>query len=288
MIHAARPIHFKALALGALTLVLTCAGSTTAQEEPANPSPAVISRVWPDSPVLADNVAPTPAAHELRGWEVLAPDGASLGTLRDFVIDMRSGEIAYAIVRSGGFLGVGARHHPVPLSALDRLVPEDRALVSRISEEGWDRAPVLEDRADITPLTLEDRRREIHEHYRRAGATASDDAWGTGAGGDAQPQLRLASRLRGLEVRNNRLELGTVDVVLVNLNEGEAMLRLALDATTTGTSDEFLVGFGHVASAASDRDQLVTPFSVDDFQRALPQFVGDLEPPEPRSTGATE
>lgn len=255
----------------------------TAAQDPddqANPSPAVLARAWPDQPVLAETVTPTPTAKELTEWEVRSSDGDVLGTVADFVIDARSGEIGYVLVSSGGVLGVGDSHHPVPLSVLDRMIPEERALAARISPEAWENAPELRDERDATPLARESVRQRIHDTYRRAGATEAEKAWHTGSESGEPVQPRLAKAMQGTPVRSGKLELGTVDAVLVNLNEGEAMLRVELDPTTAGTNEEFIIRFSHISHTAGEGEILVTTFTLADFQRALPGFAEDLRPPE--------
>lgn len=41
-----------------------------------------------------------------------------LGSIDDLMIDSKTGNVAYAIMSSGGFMGMGSRHHPLPWSML--------------------------------------------------------------------------------------------------------------------------------------------------------------------------
>jgi hypothetical protein len=52
------------------------------------------------------------------GTEVYNPDGEHLGEIREIMIDRLSGNVAYAVMSFGGFLGVGEKYHPLPWSAL--------------------------------------------------------------------------------------------------------------------------------------------------------------------------
>lgn len=45
--------------------------------------------------------------------------GNTLGTIEDLVLGSRRGEIAYAVVSSGGVMGVGQRFHAVPWASLE-------------------------------------------------------------------------------------------------------------------------------------------------------------------------
>lgn len=58
-------------------------------------------------------------ASELIGMKVQGSDGKNLGKIRDLVID-RDGDVEYAVLDFGGFLGVGDKYFAVPWDALQR------------------------------------------------------------------------------------------------------------------------------------------------------------------------
>jgi sporulation protein YlmC with PRC-barrel domain len=47
------------------------------------------------------------AASSLNGNNVISADGDDVGKIKEIVLDVRSGRIAYAVLSSGGFLGMG-------------------------------------------------------------------------------------------------------------------------------------------------------------------------------------
>ena len=49
---------------------------------------------------------------------VCGREGKKLGTIERLMLDKVTGTVAYAVIRSGGFLGTGIHHYPVPWSAL--------------------------------------------------------------------------------------------------------------------------------------------------------------------------
>ena len=57
-------------------------------------------------------------ADTLLGNDVYNDKGESLGEIREFMIDMVSGKIAYAVLSFGGLLGMGGKLFAVPWSAL--------------------------------------------------------------------------------------------------------------------------------------------------------------------------
>jgi hypothetical protein len=50
----------------------------------------------------------------VEGTTVFGPQGNELGSIKRLMIDKISGQVAYAVMSFGGFLGVGADEHPVP------------------------------------------------------------------------------------------------------------------------------------------------------------------------------
>ncbi len=73
---------------------------------------------------------------ELDGWEIVNPQGEKLGTFEDVMLDIRSGNIAYAVINvSSGFLGMGSKLVAVPWDALSiesREFAEDEDISRRM------------------------------------------------------------------------------------------------------------------------------------------------------------
>ena len=57
-------------------------------------------------------------ADTLLGDEVYNHNDEELGDIKEIMLDMRTGQIAYAVMTFGGFLGLGEGHHPVPWKKL--------------------------------------------------------------------------------------------------------------------------------------------------------------------------
>ena len=58
------------------------------------------------------------AAGTLKDDRVLTMDGDDIGKVTHIMLDVRSGRIAYAVVSSGGFLGIGDKLLAVPWNVL--------------------------------------------------------------------------------------------------------------------------------------------------------------------------
>ena len=58
------------------------------------------------------------AADKVQGTKIYSATGDNLGSVDVVIIDEKSGNIAYAILSVGGFLGIGSRYYPLPWSML--------------------------------------------------------------------------------------------------------------------------------------------------------------------------
>lgn len=77
------------------------------------------------------------SAVSLTGRPVFDRAGEHLGKIEDFMLDVESGRIRYAVLASGGVLGVGAKLLAVPPEA---LIVEDRGVLLDADKRRLDEA----------------------------------------------------------------------------------------------------------------------------------------------------
>ena len=58
------------------------------------------------------------SSRKVDGTSVYNANGDSLGSIHDIMIDKRTGQVAYAVMSFGGFLGIGEKFHPLPWNVL--------------------------------------------------------------------------------------------------------------------------------------------------------------------------
>ncbi|MGH8189848.1 MAG: PRC-barrel domain-containing protein [Rhodanobacteraceae bacterium] len=80
------------------------------------------------------------SASTLTGDNVKNPQGESLGDLKDIMIDIASGKIAYGVVSFGGVLGMGNKLFAVPWEALT-VDQQNKQLLLNASKERLKNAP---------------------------------------------------------------------------------------------------------------------------------------------------
>ena len=74
-------------------------------------------------------------ADTLLGNDVYNERGENLGTIKEFMIDMASGIIAYTVLSFGGFLGMGDRLFAVPWQALKLDTANKRFTLNVVKEK---------------------------------------------------------------------------------------------------------------------------------------------------------
>lgn len=196
-------------------LVPVAAWTAMAQERPQEP-PKTTQQPKPTT--VKESVKELPFCHkasEVIGSKVKNGAGEDLGKVEDFVIDPNDGTIEYAVLSSGGFLGIGDKLISVPFSLL--RAPEVR--------EGSDLAHFTLDadkaKLENAPRFPKDQwpnvdepswRAEIDTYYGTRGRVSAETL-------DAQTRFRLvrASDVLGEDVHNpNDDDLGDVKEIVVD------------------------------------------------------------------------
>ena len=54
----------------------------------------------------------------VEGTSVRRPNGQRIGSIKRLMIDKISGQVVYAVLNFGGFLGLGQKHYPIPWDRL--------------------------------------------------------------------------------------------------------------------------------------------------------------------------
>ena len=103
------------------------------------------------------------AADTLKGDSVQNLAGEDLGKIKDIMIDVRSGRVAYAVLSKGGILGIGDKLFAIPWSAL-MLDATRKCFVLDVSKDLMDKAPGFDKdhwpaMADLSWAT------QIHTYY---------------------------------------------------------------------------------------------------------------------------
>ena len=66
----------------------------------------------------AQETADLIGSDKVEGTTVYDANGEHIGSIERVMIDKRSGQVAYAVLSFGGFLGIGSDHYPIPWESL--------------------------------------------------------------------------------------------------------------------------------------------------------------------------
>jgi hypothetical protein len=69
--------------------------------------------------LAADETADLISSEKVEGTAVYDRKGDKIGTVHHLMINKYIGQVAYAVISFGGFLGIGAEYHPIPWRLLD-------------------------------------------------------------------------------------------------------------------------------------------------------------------------
>lgn len=107
--------------------------------------------------------SPVLSASTLSGDKVVNTYGEDLGRIEDFMLDLESGRIRYAVLSFGGFLGVGDKLFAIPPEKL-RIDTENEQVILDMERARLENAPGFD--KDHWPDTREpDWQLEVYEFY---------------------------------------------------------------------------------------------------------------------------
>lgn len=103
------------------------------------------------------SIANVISADRVEGTKVYNPSGDKLGTIDDLIIDKLTGQVRYAVMEFGGFLGMGTDRYPIPWNLLKYdtsqdgyVVPIDKATLEGAPRYAQDQIPDYDDRYSAT------------------------------------------------------------------------------------------------------------------------------------------
>ena len=103
------------------------------------------------------------ASNKVEGTAVYNRQAERLGSVYNFMVDKRSGQVAYAILSFGGFLGIGDSYYPLPWKSLS-YDPRQGGYVVDLDKDKLQGAPSYE-RSDSPDWDNSGFGRQIDDFY---------------------------------------------------------------------------------------------------------------------------
>ena len=102
------------------------------------------------------------SSEKVEGTAVYNNAGDKLGSIDDLMIDKRTGQVRYAVMEFGGFLGMGTDRYPLPWSILKFDQTKDGYVVP-LDKAKLEHAPKYDDLD--APAYTSDYGRRIYSYY---------------------------------------------------------------------------------------------------------------------------
>jgi sporulation protein YlmC with PRC-barrel domain len=224
-------------------------------------------------------------ARDLMGKNVETKFGDKIGSVKDLVIDMRSGRVAYVIVSSGGVAGIGSQEKAVPPSALSTQTTKRNTLSLDMKEDRWKSAPNF-DKSQLASLGDQNQMQQIYKYYQKQPpvmasqppATPAPSPTGRATGTQGQAgNLQLASDLVGKEIVDRQgQDIGKISDLLVDANGTKEVFAVLKPGSRIQESNKqagkqmYAVPVSSFSPNPGDKDKVMSPLTLDQFQQARP------------------
>jgi len=209
-----------------------------------------------------DRISPPIRAGQLNGMKVEALDGQKIGWVHNLVLDMRSGELKYVVIASGGFFGVHPTLKLVPSRIVSAATTKRGTLAIFTTAGIWNAAPVFKP-SELASYEDPERSREITRYFQTSGpppmTTNGRSLSKTGADTNLpRTQLRFAGNLIDTRVVNQKQEkIGEVLDILVGLGPPHAAYAVIGSGRFLRRGQEYAVPLSALKSLEHGRKLLL-------------------------------
>ena len=115
------------------------------------------------APTMHANNGALISSERVTGTNVYNRDGEKLGSVEAMMIDKMSGQVRFAVMSFGGFLGMGEKYHQLPWNGLSYDL-DHKGYVVNLNREALEAAPVFT-REEIDSFDYGDQSTSIDNYY---------------------------------------------------------------------------------------------------------------------------
>jgi sporulation protein YlmC with PRC-barrel domain len=209
---------------------------------------------------------------ELMGTDIYNARGEKLGSVADFVVSRRSGQIDSMLVNTGAILGVGGKEVRVPYGTLTWNATENR-LQTTMSKTAIDAIPAF-DRKKAGDLPLDNINQYDHMDNGEK-RNANDAVHGGPYGAD---RGILLSTIVGHDLNCLTQACGEIEDTIIEVNTGRVVyLVIDPDENFLGIADTLRMAPFSIARWNVDASEMQVDATKQQILSA-PEFDGDLFP----------
>lgn len=198
-------------------------------------------------------------AGEYKGQKVTGANGEDLGKVNDFVVDTQSGKVAFAVVSSGGFLGMGDKLRLVEHNSLQPQAAAE-GFTAQMDKVAFEALPV------ITQQDLDAGKISVEQKKAGSSSSTSSPASSSSSSGMSQSgKYALASKLSGKSARAGEREAGSITDVVIDIENGQAHALFEPKSEFAGASGKFMVPLAKFEVGSPQAQVIATTLSRSDF-----------------------
>jgi sporulation protein YlmC with PRC-barrel domain len=218
-------------------------------------------------------------AHLLRASQVMGinvenPSGEDIGEINDLALDLHAGHCRFAIVSTGGVLGVGDKLYAVPMKAI-KFPAGDTIAHLNITKQHLEQAPQFT-REEWNKLSDEGWATTVYEFYTIKPdfeVEKSKVAVTTPA-----PQYMRGSEVVGMDVHNRQDEdLGEIEDLMLDVNSGRVAYAVLSYGGVLGVGEKLFAVPWKALNLNAESKQLVLNVEKEKLKGA-PGFDKDKWP----------
>ena len=217
-------------------------------------------------------------AHQLMGMRVENLDGQKVGTVRNLVLDIKTGKVKYAVIGSGGFLGARSTLKLAPAQAMSAATTKRETLAVNATTLQWNNVPAFK-LSSLASLAEANNASEISRHFKKpqtkALTTPKNSLSITGGQTGQQmkapePELQFASDLVGMRVVNQKQEkIGEVSDLLVGFDNARPAFAIISSGRLFHRQNQYAVPLSALSASGKDH-QLTLNADMPALQQAPP------------------
>jgi len=182
----------------------------------------------------------------MRGMRVENVDAQHLGSLKDFVVEIRTGDAKYALVAPSGLQNIRARSRIVPAHLLSNATAKESTISLDISLERWKNSPRIR-KSELEGLNDPAREQQIQTYYlltpaapekpREAGAKLKTREKEK----SKAAEMKLASDLLGSKVINLQNQpMGRISDLLIDLKGKKGAFVVVSESKLLKKNEKFV------------------------------------------------
>ncbi|ODU71713.1 MAG: photosystem reaction center subunit H [Novosphingobium sp. SCN 66-18] len=115
-----------------------------------------------ENQIELDETSDIISSNKVEGTSVYDSEGNNLGSIYNFMVNKRSGQVEYAAMRFGGFLGIGSDYYPIPWDMLTYDTDKGGYQVD-ISKDLLENAPRYDENSE--PVFDQSYGRDLYGYY---------------------------------------------------------------------------------------------------------------------------